>query len=102
MYIAIAVEKQTRILEDRLNKTKQKYNMALEENTKIRSKIDQQRRQRMVYDKIYAKLQHDLQIMNAQMSQTIQESKEAYEERDKSQKEISQLKGFNTHFYTIA
>lgn len=89
---AVAVEKQTRILEDRLNKTKQKYNMCLEENTKIRKKIDQQRRQRMVYDKIYAKLQLDLQQMNAQMSATIQESKEAYEERDKSQQEISQLK----------
>ena len=58
---AMAMSKQANILEDRLNKTRQKYNEAVKTNTDLKASIDESRRQRLIFESIYVKLEEELQ-----------------------------------------
>ena len=50
------IQKQVRILENRLDKALVKFNEALAHNKKLRDEIDDLRRERVVFDSIYTKL----------------------------------------------
>jgi hypothetical protein len=50
------IQKQVRILENRLDKALVKFNEALAHNKKLRDAIDDLRRERVVFDSIYKKL----------------------------------------------
>lgn len=50
------IQKQIRILENRLDKALVKFNEALATNKKLRDEIDDLRRERLVFDNIYRKL----------------------------------------------
>ena len=89
---AMAMSKQASILEDRLNKTRQRYNEAVKGNTDLRASIDESRRQRLIFESIYVKLEQELQAKTAKMSRIIAESNEAFAERDRAQNEIEKLK----------
>jgi hypothetical protein len=86
------VQKQIRILENRLDKALVKFNEALAHNKQLRDIIDNLRRERVVFDGIYRKLERELHEKKNKMAQIIEESNAAYEARDKAQAEMIALK----------
>jgi len=87
-----AIAKQIQILENRLDKALKRYNEALANNKRLRENIDNLRRERLVYDQIYKKLEKELAEKKKEMARIIEISNKAYEARDASQSEMSALK----------
>jgi hypothetical protein len=79
------VQKQIRILENRLDKALVKFNEALANNKTLRETIDNLRRERVVFDNIYRKLEKELHDKKKQMAAIIELSNQAYEARDQAQ-----------------
>ncbi|KAL3674346.1 hypothetical protein V7S43_000302 [Phytophthora oleae] len=89
------VSKQIRILENRLDKSLVKFNEALAQNKVLREEIDNLRRERVVFDTIYRKLEREHSDKKRQMAQTIELSNQAYEQRDAAQLELRNLQDEN-------
>jgi chromosome segregation ATPase len=89
---AKAVQKQIRILENRLDKALQKFNEAIEANRALREQIDTLRRERIVFDDIYKKLENELHSKKKEMANIIEQANAAYEARDSAQAQMAALK----------
>lgn len=87
-----AIQKQIRMLENRLDKALVKFNEALGYNKKLRETIDNLRRERVVFDGIYKKLERELEEKKNEMAQIIEISNVAYEARDQARNEMMALK----------
>lgn len=74
------IQKQIRILENRLDKALVKFNEALAHNKKLRDTIDDLRRERVVFDSIYRKLEKELHEKKKQMANIIELSNLSYEQ----------------------
>ena len=79
------VAKQVKILENRLDQALVKFNQSLAQNKKLREDIDDLRRERVVFDSIYRKLEKELGEKKRQMANVIEISNNAYEHRDNYQ-----------------
>ena len=86
------IQKNIRMLENRLDKALVKYNEALGHNKKLRTTIDNLRRERIVFDGIYKKLENDLLLIKNEMASIIAEANTAYIQRDYAQSEMLRLK----------
>jgi len=86
------IQKQIRMLENRLDKALVKFNEALGHNKKLRESIDNLRRERVVFDGIYKKLESDLEKKKNEMASIIEHANAAYEARDTAQCEMLRLK----------
>eukprot|EP00741_Cyanophora_paradoxa_P005810 tig00000113_g5631.t1 len=86
------ISKQIRILENRLDKALVKFNEALAQNKALRETIDNLRRERVVFDGIYKKLERELHEKKKEMANIIEISNIAYEARDQAQNEMAALK----------
>ena len=84
--------RQIQILENRLDKALKKYNEALAHNKRLRENIDNLRRERLVFDQIYKKLEKELAEKKKEMARIIEISNKAYEARDAAQQEMAGLK----------
>mmetsp|Transcript_72323 Transcript_72323/g.205687 ORF Transcript_72323/g.205687 Transcript_72323/m.205687 type:complete len:564 (-) Transcript_72323:150-1841(-) len=89
------IQKQIRILENRLDKALIKFNEALAHNKKLRDTIDDLRRERVVFDSIYRKLEKELHEKKKQMANIIELSNLSYEQRDNYQMEIAAIEQAN-------
>ncbi len=89
------INKQIRILENRLDKALIKFNEALAHNKLLRESIDNLRRERVVFDNIYRKLEKELFEKKKQMANIIELSNLAYEQRDAAQLEIAAIEQAN-------
>merc|ERR1719265_2226784 len=89
---AKAVQKQIRILENRLDKALQKFNESIEANRALREQIDTLRRERVVFDDIYRKLENELHSKKKEMANIIEQANAAYEARDSAQAQMAALK----------
>jgi len=89
---AKAVQKQIRVLENRLDKALQKFNDAIEANRALREQIDTLRRERVVFDDIYKKLENELHTKKKEMANIIEQANAAYEARDSAQAQMAALK----------
>ena len=87
-----AVGKQIKVLEHRLHRALVKFNEAIAANKDLREEIDNLRRERVVFDGIYKKLQLELSEKKKKMAEIIEVANVAYEARDRAQAEISGLK----------
>merc|ERR1711871_360426 len=87
-----AIQKQIRQLENRLEKALVKFNEALAHNKDLRQEIDGLRRERVVFDSIYKKLERELDHKKKEMANIIEISNSAYEARDQAQQEMQALK----------
>lgn len=85
------IQKQIKVLEHRLDKSLMKFNETLCQNKALRTKIDEYRRERVVFDVIYKKLERELHEKKKEMAAIIEDSKNAYQARDKSQTEMQTL-----------
>merc|ERR1712093_900603 len=88
----MAIQKQIRQLENRLEKALIKFNEALAHNKELREEIDGLRRERVVFDSIYKKLEKELDHKKREMANIIEISNSAYESRDQAQQEMQALK----------
>ncbi|KNC50556.1 flagellar outer dynein arm-docking complex protein 1 [Thecamonas trahens ATCC 50062] len=86
------VAKQIRVLENRLDKALVKFNSALSHNKKLREEIDNLRRERVVFDGIYRKLEKQLVEKKKRMADIIEVSNSAYDARDMAQDKMNRLK----------
>merc|ERR1719274_504516 len=87
-----AISKQIRVLENRLDKSLQKFNEAIAYNKSLREQIDGLRRERVVFDSIYKKLEVELQQKKKEMANIIEQANAAYEARDQAQAQMASLK----------
>ena len=85
------VARQIKVLENRLDKALVKFNEALAQNKELRNEIDNLRRERVVFDQIYKKLEKELHEKKKEMANIIEISNIAYEARDQAQNEIAAL-----------
>mgnify|MGYP001460891698 CR=1 FL=1 len=81
--------------ENRLDKALVKFNEALAHNKQLREEIDNLRRERVVFDNIYRKLERELHDKKKQMSNIIELSNLAYEQRDAAQMEVAAIEAQN-------
>lgn len=88
----INTEKQIKVLENRLDKALVKFNEALARNQELRATIDNLRQERKVFDSIYKKMENELHEKKKKMAEIIEQSNNAYEERDEIQNKLTQLK----------
>ena len=84
----LSTTKQIRILENRLDKALVKFNEALAHNKQLRETIDNLRRERVVFDGIYRKLERELSDKKIKMADIIDVSHASYEARDQAQGEM--------------
>eukprot|EP00607_Mallomonas_marina_P008935 CAMPEP_0182422550 /NCGR_PEP_ID=MMETSP1167-20130531/8283_1 /TAXON_ID=2988 /ORGANISM="Mallomonas Sp, Strain CCMP3275" /LENGTH=564 /DNA_ID=CAMNT_0024600715 /DNA_START=118 /DNA_END=1815 /DNA_ORIENTATION=- len=89
------IQKQIRILENRLDKALVKFNESIAHNKNLRDKIDDLRRERIVFENIYRKMERELFDRKQQMAEIIEVSNHAYEQRDAYQMEIAALEQTN-------
>ncbi|EER19804.1 tropomyosin, putative, partial [Perkinsus marinus ATCC 50983] len=87
-----AIEKQVKVLDNRLEKNLQKFNEVIAVNTRLRDRIDTLRRERVVFDSIYRKLEIELQEKKKEMANIIEQANAAYEARDQAQAQMTALK----------
>ena len=80
------------ILENRLDKALVKFNEALAHNKQLRETIDNLRRERVVFDGIYRKLERELGEKKLRMAEMIDVGHASYEARDAAQSEMEVLK----------
>lgn len=88
----LQVQRQVKVLENRLDKAIVKFNEALAHNKKLRDEIDNLRRERVVFDQIYKKLDKELQQKKGEMARVIEVSNIAYDARDQAQNEMAALR----------
>ncbi|CAM9513729.1 unnamed protein product [Choristocarpus tenellus] len=86
------IAKQIRTLENRLDKALVKFNESLAFNKNLRERIDTLRRERVVFDSIYKKLERELHEKKKEMAAIINDSNDAYHARDKAQGEMIALR----------
>lgn len=85
------IQKQIKVLDNRLDKSLLKFNETVAQNKVLRAKIDEYRRERIVFDVIYKKIERDLHEKKKEMTAIINDSKNAYQTRDKSLSEMASL-----------
>jgi len=88
----IALQKQIRVMENRLDKASVRFNSALATNSQLRMKIDHLRQERNVFEGIHKKLQKELIECKHVMGEVIELSTQAYEGRDEAQHKMLALK----------
>ena len=86
------VDKQVKVLENRLDNALIKYNEALSYNKRLREQIDNLRSERLVFDGIYKKMEHELHDKKRKMANIIEISNDALEERAADENELKHLK----------
>jgi tetratricopeptide (TPR) repeat protein len=89
------IQKQIRILENRLDKALIKFNEAIAHNKTLRDDIDDLRRERVVFENIYRKMERELQERKQKMAEIIETSNLSYEQRDTYQMEIAAIEQAN-------
>jgi coiled-coil domain-containing protein 63/114 len=89
------IQKQIRILENRLDKALIKFNESIAFNKTLRDKIDDLRRERVVFENIYRKMERELGEKKKAMAEIIESSNHAYETRDTYQMEIAAIEQAN-------
>ncbi|CCI46107.1 unnamed protein product [Albugo candida] len=89
------VQKQIRILENRLHTSQSKFNRTLAQNKIYRDEIDDLRRERLIFDDIYRKIEKEHADKKKQMTETIEWSNQAYQQRDDFHRQIRELQEKN-------
>ncbi|CAE7892827.1 ODA1, partial [Symbiodinium sp. KB8] len=86
------IQKQTRILENRLDKALQKYNETLASNKALRRDIDSLRQERLSFERQYGRMDKELQGIKQQMADVIEAANEAYEIRDNAEFHAAEMR----------
>ncbi|XP_047123884.1 coiled-coil domain-containing protein 63 isoform X1 [Hydra vulgaris] len=85
-------QKQSKILENRLDQENKKFSSALEENAKLREAIDHMRSEKFVFDGLYKKLENKFFENKQEISKVTEDSIAAYNSRNDAQIKMLTLK----------
>lgn len=88
----VQIQRQVKVLEDRLEKAQQRQNEVEAHNRKLRQSIDDLRRERLTHDEVYRKLEKELEDKKRDMGRIIESSNRSYEARDNALAEMASLK----------
>lgn len=88
----IAVDKQIKVLDNRLDQALRKFNEALSHNKSLRAQIDSLKEERRVFQRIYKKIEVELHDRKLAMADKIESANMDYEERDKLKQELDARK----------
>ncbi|XP_057299829.1 coiled-coil domain-containing protein 63-like [Hydractinia symbiolongicarpus] len=88
----VALHKQIRVLENRLDQANRKFNAGLAENSKLREGIDHMRTERMIFQGLYDKLEKKQSDNKEEIAKVIETSTSAYDARDDAQSKMLALK----------
>ena len=72
------MQKQIKILENRLDKANQKFNETISVNKELKLVIDSLRKERVIFDNLYKKLESELQEKRKKMADIIEKANNAY------------------------
>ncbi len=86
------IGRQIRMFEGRLDKALVKFNESLTRNKELREKIDHLRRERVVFDGVFRKIEMELHERKKEMAVIIEDSKKAYLVRDNAAAELGEVK----------
>ena len=89
------VEKQVRLLENKLDQALVKFNKCVSRNKELREEIDGLRGERVTFEKVSRKIEKELRSKKRQMNAIIEQSNQAYEQRDKAQLETAAIERLN-------
>ena len=89
---SLQVQKQVKVLENKLDKALVQFNEALSSNKVLREEIDNLRRERVAFDNVYKKMEKELHEKKKEMANIIEISNIAYEARDQAQNEMAALR----------
>mmetsp|Transcript_37190 Transcript_37190/g.91946 ORF Transcript_37190/g.91946 Transcript_37190/m.91946 type:complete len:562 (-) Transcript_37190:205-1890(-) len=89
---SVSVNKQVKVLENKLDKALVQFNEALSSNKVLREEIDNLRRERVAFDNVYKKMEKELHEKKKEMANIIEISNIAYEARDQAQNEMAALR----------
>jgi len=84
--------KEIKKLERTLDKTLQKHNEILAENRQLKEEIDHLRRERVTFDKIYKKLEGELQEKKKTLGEVFESSEKAKKRKENIEDQIKNLK----------
>ena len=73
-----SLQKQIKILENRLDKANQKFNETISVNKELKLVIDSLRKERVIFDNLYKKLECELQEKRKKMADIIEKANNAY------------------------
>lgn len=90
-----AIQKQVRVLENRLDQSQVNFGTQLSHNRDLRNQIDHLRAERNCFDNIHKKLTKELDDTKFEMSQVFEEATQAYEQRDEFQNKMLQMQERN-------
>lgn len=85
------LNKQAKIIENRLDKANKRYSDAMTQNKGLREKIDEMRRERVVFEQVYLKLEKELGVKRRDLNRMIETVGQINEDRDQA---ISQIQAF--------
>ncbi|XP_003382690.1 PREDICTED: outer dynein arm protein 1-like [Amphimedon queenslandica] len=88
----IAVQKQLRVMENRLDKALVRFNTGLSTNARLRTLIDHLRQEKQVFEGLQKKLQKELAVFKREMGEVIDKSTVAYSAREDAQGKLLALK----------
>lgn len=74
--------KQCKIIENRVDKANVRYSESLAVNKDLREKIDNLRRERVIFEQVFNKLEKDLGTKRRQMAALVEEVNKSYTEKD--------------------
>lgn len=85
-------QKNVRVLENRLDQAKKKFNDCLRTNAQLRDEIESLRNEHKRFETLYKKLEKELRSLRREMGEVIEKSTAAYDARDDSQAKMIILK----------
>ncbi|CAG5135520.1 unnamed protein product [Candidula unifasciata] len=80
-----------RVLENRLDQAKKKFNSCLSYNAKLRDEIEGHRNEHRKFETLYKKLEKELKNLRKEMAEVIEASTAAYDARDDAQAKMVML-----------
>lgn len=88
----VSQQKQTSMLEKRLNDALVKFNKKLIQCNALRDRICEKRRDRCLFDQIYTKLERDICVLSRQMRRELERGRQALEQRKDAEKALAVAK----------
>eukprot|EP00002_Diphylleia_rotans_P038164 TRINITY_DN8634_c0_g1_i2.p1 TRINITY_DN8634_c0_g1~~TRINITY_DN8634_c0_g1_i2.p1 ORF type:complete len:382 (-),score=86.43 TRINITY_DN8634_c0_g1_i2:1677-2822(-) len=88
----LSINRQIRALENKLELALVKFSESIAQNQTLRNQIDTLRKERLIFEGLYKKLERQLLERKKEMAEVIESSNSSYEQRDEAQNKIIQLK----------
>lgn len=88
----VMIQKQTRVLENRLDQANIRFNDSLARNRQLRDQIDHTITERQVFEGLYKKLEKQMNENKQEIAEIIESSTASYDARDDAQAKMMALK----------